>query len=77
MRTTVSALRRVIESVLTENGAQIVNEENTDHSVRVGLTYSVYLGFLQLQRQSQVPSLSSQQFESYVDHVIETLIPER
>jgi len=45
-----------------------------EHHAR--LTYSVYLGFLQLQRQSQVPSLSSQQFEAYLDHVIETLIPE-
>jgi len=42
---------------------------------RARLTYSVYLGFLQLQRQHQAPSLSSQGFEAYVDHVIETLIP--
>ena len=39
------------------------------------LTYSVYLGFLQLQRQHQTPSLSSEEFETYIDHVIETLIP--
>ena len=39
------------------------------------LTYSVYLGFLQLQRQRQTPSLSSQDFEAYVEHVIATLIP--
>ncbi len=44
-----------------------------EHHAR--LTYSVYLGFLQLQRQSQAPALSSQQFEAYLDHVIETLIP--
>ena len=44
-----------------------------EHHAR--LTYSVYLGFLQLQRQSQVPELSSHQFEAYLDHVIETLIP--
>lgn len=44
-----------------------------DHRAR--LTYSVYLGFLQLQRQSQAPSLSSQDFEAYVEHVIATLIP--
>lgn len=39
------------------------------------LTYSVYLGFLQLQRQHQTPSLSSEEFEEYIEHVIETLIP--
>jgi len=44
-----------------------------DHRAR--MTYSVYLGFLQLQRYRQAPSLSSGEFESYVEHVIATLIP--
>ena len=39
------------------------------------LTYSVYLGFLQLQRQHQTPSLSSEDFDAYIEHVIQTLIP--
>ncbi len=39
------------------------------------LTYSVYLGFLQLQRQHQVPNLSSEEFDQYIEHVIGTLIP--
>jgi len=39
------------------------------------LTYSVYLGFLQLQRQHQTPSLSSEDFDAYIEHVIHTLIP--
>jgi len=39
------------------------------------LTYSVYLGFLQLQRQHQTPSLSSEEFDAYIEHVINTLIP--
>jgi AcrR family transcriptional regulator len=39
------------------------------------LTYSVYLGFLQLQRQNQTPSLSSEEFDAYIEHVISTLIP--
>ena len=39
------------------------------------LIYSVYLGFLQLQRQHQTPSLSSEEFNAYVEHVINTLIP--
>jgi AcrR family transcriptional regulator len=42
---------------------------------RARLVYSVYLGFLQLQRQDQTPSISSQEFEAYVEHVITTLIP--
>jgi len=39
------------------------------------LTYSVYLGFLQLQRQHQTPESSSGEFEDYIEHVIDTLIP--
>ena len=39
------------------------------------LTYSVYLGYLQLQRQHQTPSLSSGEFDAYIEHVISTLIP--
>jgi AcrR family transcriptional regulator len=39
------------------------------------LTYSVYLGFLQLQRQNQTPALTSEEFEAYIEHVIGTLIP--
>ena len=38
------------------------------------LIYSVYLGFLQLQRQKLAPSLSSGEFEAYIEHVINTLI---
>ena len=47
--------------------------EQARHQAR--LTYSVYLGFLQLQRQHQTPSLSSEDFEAYIEHVIQTLIP--
>ena len=42
---------------------------------RARLTYSAYLGFLQLQRQHQAPNLSSEEFEAYMEHVIATLIP--
>lgn len=48
--------------------------ERASHRAR--LIYSVYLGFLQLQRQRQTPSLSSQEFEAYIDHVIATLVPD-
>jgi len=46
-------------------------------SHRARLTYSAYLGFLQLQKQHQAPSLSSEEFEAYMTHVIVTLIPEK
>ena len=42
---------------------------------RARLTYSVYLGYLALLRQRQAPSLSSEEFEAYIEHVIATLIP--
>ena len=42
---------------------------------RARLAYTAYMGFLQLQRQRQAPSFSSEEFDAYVDHVIETLIP--
>lgn len=47
-------------------------EKLARHQAR--LTYSVYLGFLQLQRQNQTPSLSSEEFDAYIEHVIATLI---
>jgi len=43
---------------------------------RARLSYSSYVGFLQLQRQRQTPSLSSDAYDAYVEHVIDTLIPE-
>jgi AcrR family transcriptional regulator len=59
-----------IARAFEELGLSRVDAEN-----RARLTYSVYLGFLQLQRQHQTPSLTSQAFEAYVEHVIGTLIP--
>ncbi|GMR15400.1 MAG: TetR/AcrR family transcriptional regulator [Gammaproteobacteria bacterium] len=48
---------------------------SAEASHRARLTYSAYLGFLQLQRQHQAPNLSSGEFEAYMTHVIATLIP--
>ena len=48
--------------------------EEASHRAR--LTYSTYLGFLQLQRHHQAPNLSSEEFEAYMTHVIATLIPD-
>lgn len=50
---------------------------SNEASHRARLTYSAYLGFLQLQKQHQAPSLSSEEFEAYMTHVIATLIPEK
>ncbi len=47
----------------------------SEASHRARLTYSAYLGFLQLQKQHQAPILSSGEFEAYMTHVIATLIP--
>lgn len=51
-----------------------LDPEEASHRAR--LTYSTYLGFLQLQRHHQAPNLSSEEFEAYMTHVIVTLIPE-
>lgn len=42
---------------------------------RARLTYAAYVGFLQLSLQLQQPRLQHDEFESYVDHVMSTLIP--
>lgn len=42
---------------------------------RARLTYAAYVGFLQLSLQLQQPRLQHDEFESYVDHVMATLIP--
>ena len=66
------AARRMkhIESAFGEIGF-----EADEASHRARLTYSAYLGFLQLQRQHQAPNLSSGEFEAYMTHVIATLVP--
>lgn len=71
----------VLERVAHRRMAQIArafSELGFEPSIaehRARLTYSVYLGFLQLQRQRQAPNLSSEDFDAYVEHVIDTLIP--
>ncbi len=51
--------------------------EPAEATHRARLTYSTYLGFLQLQKQNQAPNLSSEEFEAYMTHIIATLIPEK
>ncbi|MDR1075597.1 MAG: TetR/AcrR family transcriptional regulator [Xanthomonadaceae bacterium] len=42
---------------------------------RARLTYSAYAGFLQLWFQLQQPKLTHEEFDAYLEHLINTLIP--
>ena len=72
-------LERVAERRMShiEKAFEEIGFEPKEASHRARLTYSAYLGFLQLQKQHQAPSLSSEEFEAYMTHVIATLIPEK
>ena len=72
-------LERVAERRMKhiEKAFEEIGFDPQEASHRARLTYSAYLGFLQLQQQHQTPSLSSEEFEAYMTHVIATLIPER
>lgn len=48
----------------------------TDAVQRARLTYAAYVGFLQLSLQLQQPRMTSEEFETYLEHVISTLIPD-
>ena len=71
-------LERVAERRMKhiEKAFEEIGFDPQEASHRARLTYSAYLGFLQLQQQHQTPSLSSEEFEAYMTHVIATLIPE-
>ena len=42
---------------------------------RARLAYTAYTGFLQLNQRQGMPRMDQAEYEAYVDHVIETLIP--
>lgn len=46
-----------------------------DAQHRARLAYAAYVGFLQLSLQLQQPRLAHDEFETYVEHVIATLVP--
>ena len=50
-----------------------LNRGDARHRAR--LAYAAYVGFLQLNLQLQQPRLQHDEFESYVEHVMATLIP--
>ena len=70
-------LERVAERRMQhiESAFREIGFKDAEARHRARLTYSTYLGFLQLQRQHQAPNLSSEEFEAYMTHVIDTLIP--
>jgi len=47
----------------------------TDAQHRARLAYAAYVGFLQLRLQLHNPRLAQEEFEAYVEHVMDTLIP--
>ena len=51
-----------------------MNKSEAAHRAR--LAYAAYVGFLQLSLITELPRLSQEQFDAYVEHVIATLVPE-
>ncbi|HJP98330.1 MAG TPA: TetR/AcrR family transcriptional regulator [Rhodanobacteraceae bacterium] len=49
--------------------------DHADAQHRARLTYAAYVGFLQLNLTLELPHLSHEQYEAYVEHVIEALVP--
>lgn len=47
----------------------------TESQHRARLAYAAYVGFLQLSLQLRQPRLQHEEFEAYVEHVMQTLIP--
>lgn len=47
----------------------------TESQHRARLAYAAYVGFLQLSLQLHQPRLQHEEFEAYVEHVMQTLIP--
>ena len=50
-----------------------LNRSDAQHRAR--LAYAAYVGFLQLSLQLHQPRLQHDEFEAYVEHVMQTLIP--
>jgi AcrR family transcriptional regulator len=51
-----------------------MNKSEAAHRAR--LAYAAYVGFLQMSLITELPRLSQEQFDAYVEHVIATLVPE-
>lgn len=71
MMTRVSQRRMAfLEQAFREAG---LGTEAARHRAR--LTYAAYVGFLQLNLTLEMPHLSHEQYDAYVEHVIATLVP--
>ena len=42
---------------------------------RARLAYTAYSGFLQLNQRHGMPRMDQEEYQAYIDHVIETLVP--
>lgn len=71
MMTRVS--RRRMELLMLAFRQAGLGGEDARHRAR--LTYAAYVGFLQLNLTLELPHLSHEQYEAYVEHVIEALVP--
>lgn len=58
-----------------QRGFQQLGLPRPESGHRARLAYAAYVGFLQLALQLGLPRLKVDEFESYVEHVIQTLIP--
>lgn len=69
-------LRRVTQRRLTHLSAALeeLGLSGVEARHRASLMYSSYVGYLQLQAQRLVPDKDEPEFDTYVQHVIETLI---
>lgn len=52
-----------------------MSAERSGH--RAQLTYAAYVGFLQLTSAPGSPRLEHEQFDAYIEHLVETLVPPR
>ncbi len=69
-------LKRVTSRRIQQLGAAFEELGLDAHAARqrANLVYSSYVGYLQLQAQGLVPDRDEPEFDSYVQHVIETLV---
>jgi len=51
-----------------------LGEEDAPHRAR--LVYTAYVGFLQLNLELKQARMSREEFNAYIEHVIQTLVPQ-
>jgi AcrR family transcriptional regulator len=61
---------KFLTQLFTDAGLQPVRAAH-----RARLAFAAYVGFLQMSLQIKLPRLTSGEFDAYVEHVIETLVP--